>query len=425
MNRAALLDGIEERHLPAWTAAFAVTSAAFSVSYTQSFLGLSLLLAIVSRLSRPLSAPVVPLPFAAAACLFSWLIIDWIITDLFSHNTLRGLLRGEAADLFLCLFGLHVFWLLERSSENRRILFYGLISFGVVMTVSGALSLFTEHRLARLIYGKGFLATSETRPQHLFAVLGGISIYRPIGLLNNRLTYACLLAMLIPVMVHAALFETRRIKVLAVIVGTAAVPLLLINGTRSALAGLGAAVFFAAVLALPARMRIPAAALLLVSALGAFLAASTFLRQTDFQRPILWSAAFDLFVSSPVTGTGPGQFEDAFAGWRQAAAERFPTAWYYLESTPRGHAHNDLLHLLATGGAPAGFFFLCMCAFSLRGEPGNARWILPSLACFFAAGLAQCYFQDDETVILFWVVLGLAEHLRRQITEPESALPYR
>jgi O-antigen ligase len=409
-----LLHGIEKLRLPAWTAALAVLSASFSVSYTQSFLGLSLLLGLLTRLRRPIALPRVPLPFQAAGALFAWLILDWIITALGSQNTLRGLLRGEAADLFLCLFGLHVFWLLEQDRENRRILFYGFIGFGIVMTVFGTASLFTEHRLARLIYGRGFLAESETRPQHLFGILGGVPVYRPIGLLNNRLTYAGLLVLLLPVMIHAAVFESRRLRILAACLAAAAVPLLFVNGTRSALAGLAAAGVWAVIYSIPRRLRVPAAIAMILLALGGILLAASFLRQTDFQRPILWTAAFDIFSSSPVTGAGPGQFETAFLAWKTVAAEKFPLAWYYLESTPRGHAHNDLLHLLAVGGAPAGILFLGLCAFSLGGPANGARWILPALAGFFIAGLAQCYFQDDETVILFWVVLGLAEHLRRQ-----------
>lgn len=402
----------ENLRLPAWTAAAALVSASFSVSYTQSFLGLSLLFGFIEWTRRAKTLPQIPLPFLAALGLFIWLILDWCITALFGTNTVRGLLRGEAADLFLCIFGLHLYWLLVRDSANRRIVFYGFLGFGLVMVLFGTASLFTEHRLARLIYGKGFLAVSETRPQHLLGVFGGLHIYRPIGLLNNRLTYAGLLVLIVPVMIHIVLNEPAKLRRPALIIALGAIPLLLANGTRSALAGLAVAAGWMIVSAMPPRRRIFTALLFGGIALSAGLLAATMLRQTDFQRPILWTAAFEIFTASPFTGTGPGQFESAFLAWKAQAAAQYPTAWYYLESTPTGHAHNDLLHLLSVGGAPAGLLFLGLALFSLRGYAGHAGWMIAGIAGFFTAGLAQCYFQDDETVILFWAVLGTAESLR-------------
>lgn len=417
------MSSFERLRLPAWTAAAALLCASFSVSYTQSFLGLSLFFGFLEWIRRRQGPQQIPLPFLAASGLFVWLILDWCITAFLNGNTLRGLLRGEAADLFLCLFGLHLYWLLRRDPQNARIVFYGFLGFGLVMALAGTASLFTEHRLARLIYGKGFLAASETRPQHLFGIFGGLHIYRPIGLLNNRLTYAGLLLLIIPVMIHIFLTESGRSRKLALSVALAAIVLLFFNGTRSALAGLAVAAGWMIVTALPAQKRIAGALLLLALAFAGGLAATSMLRQTDFQRPILWTAAFEIFAASPFTGAGPGQFESALLVWKAAAAQKFPLAWYYLESTPTGHAHNDFLHLLSTGGIPAGLLFLGLAASSLRGYAGHAGWMIAGLAGFFIAGLAQCYFQDDETVILFWAVLGTAESLRTDFAKNGADYP--
>ena len=114
---------------------------------------------------------------------------------------------------------------------------------------------------------------------------------------------------------------------------------------------------------------------------------------------------------------------------------------YFLEITPDSHAHNDLLHLMVLGGVPAGLLFFGLIFHAVRSlleamrngivsrgasEIREARGtiqasnllnlevaIRTSLPGFLVAGLSQCYFQDDEVVVVFWVFLFAAEALKK------------
>ncbi|MCE9599532.1 MAG: O-antigen ligase family protein [Spirochaetia bacterium] len=399
------------------TAAAAIFCSAFSISYAQSFLGLSLLFALLEswrakdrdRISDP-----IPTIFMAGFALFAWLIANWLIHYFFLSSTFRNLVRGETGDIFLCIAGLNVFYL-TRDPDNRRIIYRGFLSFAVLVIISGAASAFTEHRLARWIYGKGFLSHSETRTQHLFTVIHDFAIYRPIGLLNTRLTYAGQLILILPfVFLEAGQKRKHRWIWIGLLLTGCAV--LLINGTRSAILGLG----FAGLIYLFQMLKnyssitgygflVSAGVLILLGVWmnPEFLAG----RQTDFQRPILWTGSFELFLNNWILGTGPGAFGNATLAWRESYALQHPTIWYYLLSTPSGHAHNDLLHLLAVGGIPAGLCFIAIMVRAPGSNNRNAAIISLGLIAFFVAGIAQCYFQDDEVVIIFWSLAGFASRL--------------
>ena len=140
-------------------------------------------------------------------------------------------------------------------------------------------------------------------------------------------------------------------------------------------------------------------------------------RHTDYARPILWTQAADFAAAHPLTGVGPGNFERAGEAYRAQFIQRYPHTWYFLKNTPRGHAHNDLLHLSAVGGVPAGLAYLLLlaaiAAFLMTRPAGSPAFAAAAgtVALFFA-GLAQCYFQDDEVSVLFWGLLGLASALQ-------------
>ena len=84
---------------------------------------------------------------------------------------------------------------------------------------------------------------------------------------------------------------------------------------------------------------------------------------------------------------------------------------YFFEVTQRGHAHNDFYHIAAIAGLPAMLVYILlasMIGYSLL-LPKSSRSdniLFYGLVGFFFAGLFQCYFQDDEVVIVFWYLLG-------------------
>ena len=161
-------------------------------------------------------------------------------------------------------------------------------------------------------------------------------------------------------------------------------------------------------------------------------------RFTDAYRPIIWTGTGALIRENPVLGVGPGGFPAATRAWREDYSRRFPVIWYFTRNAPDGHAHNDLLHLAAVGGLPAGLLFLVLMFLCVRetarrlseGADGSGRnlverRLLVGVTALFPAGLFQCYFQDDEVVVLFWVLiaLGLAASFARSgdSTSSESA----
>ncbi|MEQ9364904.1 MAG: O-antigen ligase family protein [Leptospirales bacterium] len=437
--------------------------------------------AVASRLRET------PPVWLAGGALFVWLFFSGIIHSVldalaaaslaesaraFADAIRRGA-GGEWGDVPLFLFGLLVYRHALRA-DFRRILFGGLIAALALLLLGGLGAVFSEFRLARSLphfireifqtNPAELTASAANRPQHPFASLAGWTIYRPIGFMNTRLTFAGLLLLLLPWAAGRAIWPAARPAAAsndptnnseagkrfasfrsgfrglsraawAAAVGLGA-SLLILNGTRSILLGAGVTACLAGWLYLRAcawsKLRVLAASF----SIGAILVSSYSFsdavrlrsdrafarvqRHTDFARPILWTVAGSLGAQRPVLGVGPGNFERAGLEWREAFVREHPETLYFFRNTPRGHAHNDLLHLAATGGLPAALLFLALIFFTTRllfdahvpGHPQGGtprdRWLLLGAVGFFVAGVAQCYFQDDEVTTLYWALLGLA-----------------
>lgn len=444
-----------------------------------------------------------PLVWLAGGALFAWLVFSG-----FTHIFLEGIaaagpeseatfsiwdslhvclaairraVANEWSDLPLFLFGLLVYRA-ARNENHRRLLFGGLTAAMVLLIVTGLAAVFSEFRLARLIpylirqlfSPEELLATAANRPQHPFARLGELVLYRPIGFMNTRLTFAGLLMLTLPWAAGRAFLPDpqfrsehksenksqsnqpvitqsnprrqllRRFFWAALVLAGGL--LLILNGTRSILLGAG---FTAAIggwmllraYAWPRRWLILATLVTVGIAIGLYTVSSTVQiqtdrrlasvqRHTDFARPILWTVAGELVVENPILGVGPGNFEPAGITWREQYVREHPATWYFFQNTPRGHAHNDLLHLAAIGGVPAALFFLALIFLTVRMQFGaiatgserpRDRFLVLGALGFFVAGIAQCYFQDDEVTTLFWALLGLATGVA--ISDPKTGTP--
>ncbi|EMF70038.1 O-antigen ligase [Leptospira interrogans serovar Icterohaemorrhagiae str. Verdun HP] len=135
-------------------------------------------------------------------------------------------------------------------------------------------------------------------------------------------------------------------------------------------------------------------------------------KHTDAGRAFIWDSTFPLIEKNPFTGVGPGNYNREIGKSRIEHSEEYRELYYFYETTQRGHAHNDYFHLLAVFGIPSFLLFL------LLGTELYRRLITTKLSYehslyffglsgFFISGLFQCYFQDDEVVILFWILCGL------------------
>lgn len=375
-----------------------------------------------------------------------------------------------------------------------------LTVFALLTVLSGLLAMFTEVRLSKLFTGHGHEFSATNRPQFVFRSFGDFTLYRPIGFMNTRLSYAGILLFSFAILLHRSLISlkvtllhpslaTLGRTLLWIFFCGIGILALLMNGSRSGQIGSTITIVLillyhgralGTALSANARKRLQGrratvsiwmvAFVLALIAFGVLyvvgLQSGTH-RHTDYMRPVIWKGALALFQESPLLGVGPGNYPDAFHRWAQQFYLDHPRTMYFLEITPDSHAHNDLLHLLALGGLPAGMAFLALILFSLHSlaslwdlsgktaatylrssmqssayahpvpdrrddpdDPGNIvkrsttpmdsvaildlEWALRSaLPGFFVAGLSQCYFQDDEVVVVFWAFLFAAEILKR------------
>lgn len=466
------------RRAAAWSAACAIVMMAISISMTQIFVGFTMLFfvlhlmgparssyggagAINSRSLKRLPPP----PLVAGFLLFSLLLVSMLVHLTTGPNPLTYFgraARGELSDLPLFLFGFIVY-LIARDERDGLLLRQAIWIFALILILSGLVALFTEFRLAKILTGHGFIPSVANRPQHPAFALFGIRLYRPIGFMNTRLTYAGLLVMILPfLLVHRMGGQSPHgqptdgpptdgqptdglqtddqrpdeanrqrngiLRAVSPLLFLAGVLLLFMNNTRSAQLGMLPTTGAALLLLLPIRRKIflrfaGVLVIMVVLFLAGVIAAgrgerglnlirTVLLRDTDAFRPIIWSGSGALIMEHPLFGVGPGNFEVKTLRWRDDFVLRHPRTWYFVQNTPRGHAHNDLLHLSAVGGLPAGLTFLALISLIVlalqRSPPGIPTALLLGALALFPAGLFQCYFQDDEVIVLFWVLLAIA-----------------
>lgn len=423
------------------SASLAIVSMALSVSATHFFIAVCFLFFLLRTLLQMFHREwsfsetftekrnhlTYPPPFLVALLLFMWLFIDSLLIS-FSGNgsSPASIIKSEAADLPLLLFGMIIFNL-SRHGDTNKTIEKAFIAFSILLILSGIVSLFSEFRLSRLAVGAGFQQSAYNRPQHPAFLIDSIRIYQPIGFMNTKLTYAGLLILTIPFLLTRPTVKKREKSFYRILAAFATI-LLMINQTRSAAAGFLVAVLASVVYSI-LRVRTSTRRLILTISVVAFSILSLAImthrpfftaktrevfRHTDYQRTVIWSASFDLFKNHTLTGVGPGNFQVAIKDWKNDFVPEHPETWYFVSNVPDGHAHNDLLHLLATGGIPAGLLFIFLIYGSIRiprsirsSEEEKIAFInRTGLIAFFIAGLAQCYFQDAEVVVFFWSILG-------------------
>ncbi|MBU43147.1 MAG: hypothetical protein CMN76_08020 [Spirochaetaceae bacterium] len=546
----------------AFITAAAVVIIPLSVTGSQSLMALSLILGMFLWIRRPGQPLTTGLPLAERLpalnwfsvtgwSLFAWLLIVYGIRSaqyyLFDHPLYNpSPYHNELTDFFLFLFGFLAFRHLLHSfvdkgsgppretgmpiAKTEQILkgiTLTLSVFAVITVITGGMAVFSEVRLSKLFTGHGADFHAGNRPQFLFRQMGDLSLFRPIGFMNTRLSYAGILLFSQVILVHnfleslrfgnrsssreTGLLERRPGPLLstlfwAVLSGLGLV-VSLMNGSRSGQIGILLALglllsyrFLAWRLHSKARriagsdgspginlndgsihrsaskqdasgdtqQSLPKQNTIeqtitahlaqgtgkrkILVLLGLLLIAGTswlYLhmlqsgthRHTDFMRPLIWHGSFSIFLEHPLLGIGPGNFTDWFHEWARSFYAEHPRTMYFLEITPDSHAHNDLLHLMVLGGVPAGLLFFGLIFHAVRSlleamrngivsrgasEIREARGtiqasnllnlevaIRTSLPGFLVAGLSQCYFQDDEVVVVFWVFLFAAEALKK------------
>ncbi|MBD3237622.1 MAG: hypothetical protein GF330_13030, partial [Candidatus Eisenbacteria bacterium] len=343
--------------------------------------------------------PMREMPAVGAVWIFYFLVQGASI--LFSQNPLRSLicLRGDWPVLFLPIF----LGILQVPRARR----WGLAALGVSAALSGLLGLW-QHATGSDPLGRSLLEPDAA------------GRFLAVGSLRGHLTYAGTLMTVCAAAFGLAISRSGRPRLLWLVTGLATGAGLLASYSRSAWLGAVAGGLLLWILAwrargeihLPGGRRSLLAGAWLVAAAALLVFAVTpglrgrFLEMADvgsLPRLRLWATALRIFADFPVFGAGLGEWKELFPLYRVD----FP----YMAT---GHPHSDLLNVLVHSGFAGGLAFVSLwvalgrrLARGARGA-GPALWGGPVLATFLVAGLAQCYFTDEEPAGVFWVLLAAA-----------------
>jgi O-antigen ligase len=406
-----------------------IVTSGISVSLGQGFLALSFICFLFVKEN------ISPIKNIFLISLVFW---GFEIGVLFIHTALSGFdwlyfkkgINSEPKDLFLFL-GFIVMTKLRR--EDLSLVYRSFAGLAILLVSTGLLSAFSEYRLAWM-FSSLWREMTTWGKQHHIANLGNIRVYLPIGLMNTHLTFGGLLLLTYPWIFFRFLvsFENReswKMRGLWLSILSIGSFVFLLNNARSSIAGTIIAIVFGYFLwrkkgfKFKIPLWIPTSFLLLATISSVFLWQSsesfrTIIgpilgseKHTDSGRTFIWDSTFPLIAENPILGIGPGNYSQEIEISRKQRSLDYPDLLFFYEVTQRGHAHNDYFHLAVIFGIPTLLVFLIFqfilakeILMSQLGFP-EIGWFL-GLIGFFFASLLQCYFQDDEVVILFWFLVG-------------------
>ncbi|MDV6234969.1 O-antigen ligase family protein [Leptospira ellisii] len=346
--------------------------------------------------------------------------------------------RSEFGDFWM-LFLLPISARIASSEKNRTVLKRWIFFSAYLLVATGCISLFTEVRLGKFV-SNGFKYALGDRLQHFSGNVGPVKLYLPIGMMNTHLTYGGLLGLLLPGLILEWFGTWNRKKdaffwfqTVCVAIGLV---VLLLNQSRSIWLG----IFFLFLCCFlhgnrTLRKRLPSvskrgkwtavAILVLILLSSVFLLKDNWLirrsvsqifeiHNTENQRYYIYKNTLPIIRENPWFGVGGGNYTEFHRRRSETMIAREEQLWYELSITPRGHAHNDLLHWTTIGGVFAGILFLIFWGklfLSFFGRNLEERFETLSLRsigilALFPAGFFQCYLLDDEVVLPFFVFCG-------------------
>ncbi|TGL77420.1 O-antigen ligase family protein [Leptospira yasudae] len=372
--------------------------------------------------------------------------------DRFSPFFQKFLKRSEFGDFWMLLL-FPASFLVASQEKNQIILKRFLFASASIAILLGCISLFSEVRIGKFV-ANGFKYAPGDRLQHFSGNIGPIKLYLPIGMMNTHLTFGGLLGIFLPGLFVDWFQSVKRKRDFTLFLKTALVfagfGILFFNQSRSVWLGVFVTLLllllkgtFAIRKNLPQislRSRIAAGLVLF----GVLISAGTLFRNnwliqrsisqifevhnTENQRYYIYKNTIPLIRENWFAGVGGGNYKDSH--WKESAKmiQANEQLWYELYITPRGHAHNDLLHFFTTGGIFAALLFLLfwgrMFSNFFRSDYSSVQGI-PILAIgilsLFPAGFFQCYLLDDEVVLPFFAFCGIFLGGRLNTFKPEDS----
>ncbi len=422
-----------------------IISCGLSISFSQLFLILSFVFYLIDTNREKLSFTPV---FKAGIALFGFYILSFLYRYYqlnFDSAYLKKIQTSELKDIFLFLAFVVVQNVKEEEIPKIRKAFW--ILFGILL-VTGFFSTFTPIRFSRLI--NDLIKPSSTwKFTHHYGNIFGQGIYLPIGLMNTHLTFGGLLLLFTPLAVFSfflsakdKIFSGRTLVYLFILCIFGYV--FLLNNARSAIIGAAVSVFFGFVDLTFIKKDFSFKfflKLFLVPLIIAIILISAFAfsepvqktiqpilgeeKHTDSGRTFIWSSTVPLIEKNFLFGVGPGRYNEEIEISRKQLSEKYKELLFFFEVTQRGHAHNDYLHIAAVSGIFALIAFLALSGaiynqIITSGLDAKNRVFFYGLLGFFFAGIFQCYFQDDEVVIVFWFLAGFLNLFFHKITLPEK-----
>ncbi|EMY62279.1 O-antigen ligase family protein [Leptospira terpstrae] len=410
--------------------ALSIISCALSVSLSQLFLLLSFVFFLLLPEKPKLKSQLVKILFL----FYLWQIVTVLYhfsASGFDITSIKHAFRDEMKDIFLVTAFISIQGI---KPEDKKYLYKTFFIFALVIVITGFISIFSMTRLSRLI--SDLYKTSASWPyQHHYGKITNINIYLPIGLMNTHLTFGGLLAFIFPGFVFR-LYDSwykkesfSKISVNAILLLLVATVFLFNNARSSLLGALVSTIFGIYILVFidkdiskkMLKRIVIFSILFLILIFTGYKTTSAVKRvvdplfggekHTDSGRTFIWDSTFPLIEKNPIFGIGSGNYQKEIEISRKEREKENKELSFFYEVTQRGHAHNDYFHLTAVFGGPQGILYLLLFGTILytllNGNiPKKIRFMTYGLVGFFLSGLLQCYFQDDEVLIVFYFLLG-------------------
>lgn len=359
------------------------------------------------------------------------------------------MLKSEPKDILLMSAAL---WVISftRTQAGRKDVLKWLKWAIYILVITGAISIWSRHRLYKLpwLIMNDWQVGPHVRYQHHLGTFNlkifSLHFYMPIGLMNTHLTYAGLLMLAFPMLVLKVLDpyiksprlfltipELKKHCLDLLLLITASLIFILNNG-RSAMVGamlasLAGITYFGIVYWKSKSKNLIPLLFIMVLGLGLFSKTAPMIhprlaravnalfggkkKHTDHQRNLIWNGSLEMIQKSPIWGVGPGNYERSLQNHIIQYSQKHPHLWTFYSLAQRGHAHNDYLHLLTIAGPFSLIFYLVFFAMLVfiifKRMPAPLEYWKFAPLTIFIAGFLQCYFQDDEILLPFWIYTGL------------------
>ncbi|MCB1190964.1 MAG: O-antigen ligase family protein [Leptospiraceae bacterium] len=404
-----------------------------SVSASQFFLFLSFLFILFDR--KNLKVKINPILITVIFLFFTYFLSAvyhlWI-----DSSYIKKIPSSELKDIFLFL-GFFVFYGLKNEDIPKiekafRVLIY-------VLVITGLISAFSPIRLSRL-FNDLFRVSTAWKFTHHYGDVMGIGIHLPIGLMNTHLTFGGLLMLFFPGIFYKFILsiKSKQKDNLNLLMLILLVFIFFLNNARSAMGGAAIAlafgfldiVFVKKIFEFKTVIKLLLVPLVSLVLLTGILFSNETTKQfiapllgeekhTDSGRTFIWNSTFPMIKENPFLGIGPGNYLKEVDTVRKNLATKEEELSYFYEVTQRGHSHNDYLHLATIAGTFSVLAYLVLAGListSILDKKLEIDYSVRfyGLVGFFFAGLYQCYFQDDEVVVVFWMLLGFLVRLKRR-----------